>query len=388
MLLHVIASLFSDSCVAYTSLRDLNGDRFEIVNLCEKLLIIINDAEKYQGDYSVLKAFTGQDTVKGSIKYIQGSVQVIPRGIILAAGNFAFNPGTDKGNALGRRLVPFSANNVSHKRDSLIVKKPNGTWEGPLAEERSGILKWALGIEEKQALSFILEPQEHVKSFKNTFTESEQALSPLSSWVSEYLYNDPTEATQIGVKGGNDKTQLYPSYRKHCEETGIISIPTLRSFSSDLLIYLSNNGYTGLGKVRKEQGFFLKGVGFQGERKNIPKGPGAPCPFTHAVKGVVHYTPPWKEEEKSGVKECVDFGGGEDSPKLDSGAITPTPCLKDDGRGYAIDPISSLETNPENQTLIGEISVYKEYINNPSRDLVCQAKEETKKLIHHNNDIT
>jgi len=131
-------ALLPKESVANTRLRDLNTDRFEITNLSYKNLIVIPDSENFVGDLSILKAYVGNDAIKGSVKYVQGSVDVNPVGLLLILGNHTFSTKNDPGGALFRRLIPFPTVTISNSREPLI-RNVGENFEGPLAEELPGI---------------------------------------------------------------------------------------------------------------------------------------------------------------------------------------------------------------------------------------------------------
>ncbi len=140
---HIISSLLPLEDVIATRLKDLNQDKFEVLNLANKLLVIINDLEEYVGDLSVLKAFVGQDVLKGSAKYVQGTFKVYPSGLLVVLANQGLSSHKDSGGALSRRTCYFIADTVSTSRNALIIPNPNG-YTGILADERAGILNWVM----------------------------------------------------------------------------------------------------------------------------------------------------------------------------------------------------------------------------------------------------
>lgn len=143
VLTHTLSGLLPPEAVVTTRLKDLNQDKFEIINLNWKDLVIMSDVEDYTGEMSVLKAFVGQDILKGTKKYVQGTFEVVPTGLVMVLANHPFTSNRDSGGALARRLLPFKADNVSRLRQALITRVSGG-YKGVLAEERPGILNWVM----------------------------------------------------------------------------------------------------------------------------------------------------------------------------------------------------------------------------------------------------
>jgi phage/plasmid-associated DNA primase len=121
-----VAALLPEQVVVTTTLRDLAKDKFEVVNLGNKMLVTLADAEDFTGELSVLKAFVGQDTLKGSRKHVQGTVQITPVGLMMIVANHPFSATRDSG-ALGRRLWCFMTGATSKNRDPMIVRHADGT---------------------------------------------------------------------------------------------------------------------------------------------------------------------------------------------------------------------------------------------------------------------
>jgi phage/plasmid-associated DNA primase len=82
--------------------------------------------EEYNGPLDVFKAYTGGDTLKGSLKYVQGTFEIRPMGLVLALANQAFSAKRDSGGALARRLIAFPTRGTTRKREVLIRSVPDG----------------------------------------------------------------------------------------------------------------------------------------------------------------------------------------------------------------------------------------------------------------------
>lgn len=98
---------------------DLNNNTFECSNLRGKKLILISDTEHYSGNISILNQIVGGDSVRGRLKFVQGSYEIRIQGLVLIVGNVPLGV-HDHMNALTRRMRVFYADNISEKREDLV----------------------------------------------------------------------------------------------------------------------------------------------------------------------------------------------------------------------------------------------------------------------------
>ncbi len=176
---HVLSALLSPEAVVATRLKDLNQDKFEVINLAKRDFVIINDVEDYTGDMSVLKAFVGQDILKGSRKYVQGTFKVQAEGIIIALANHPFSSSKDSGAALSRRLLPFQTTIVSKSRVPLITPAFSG-YTGALVAELPGILNWVLDTNKDTCYAYLTDTINAAPSMKQQIMDARSDLSPFN----------------------------------------------------------------------------------------------------------------------------------------------------------------------------------------------------------------
>jgi phage/plasmid-associated DNA primase len=140
----VATALVGKEKTVTTSLRALNSEPFEVINLQSKRLILLSDSEDYRGDLSILKQLVGADALRGRRKYHQGAVEVVPEALVLMVSNPPIRA-RDTSNALARRIRAMYANNPvpKAKRETLLAHDGN-QWKGVLAPELPGIYQWAV----------------------------------------------------------------------------------------------------------------------------------------------------------------------------------------------------------------------------------------------------
>lgn len=141
MFSNFLAALIGRERVIYTTLKNLNTDRFEIYNLRFKSLINISDAERFEADVPILKQIVGSDPLNANIKYIQGSVEIKKVGNVMIVSNHPFKS-RDNSSALLRRLVPFQTtfDHTLKKGRTPLVEPHEDGFQGPGISELPGIL--------------------------------------------------------------------------------------------------------------------------------------------------------------------------------------------------------------------------------------------------------
>ena len=169
-----------------TSLKAINTDPYEIINLIGKKLILMSDTESYSANVSQLKALTGQDAVRGRVMYQNKTLEVKLSGLILIIGNKLLNT-RDTSDTITRRMRPFKADHKAKKVLTMlesIVIGGEQKWRGELAEELPGILHWVLTCD-PQAVTSHLVNAANIPALVEGISEAKQTLDPVSSWIDD-----------------------------------------------------------------------------------------------------------------------------------------------------------------------------------------------------------
>ena len=262
---NIISAMVGTEGVHSTTLRALDSDQFEIANLLGKKLILISDTEEYHNGMSVLKAYTGNDTLRGRFMHTQGTTEIRAQGMVLVIGNNAFHC-TDASNALLRRIRVLKTSKSYQTREPLLAFV-NGAWEGLLAQELSGIIHLALSCPDSFTKQYITQFHINVPSLAEANEETKDIVSPMDNWLQaevdyvvdkgdnfgSYLgYNPKTTAELVLSK---ERKLLYPAYLAWCKRN---TFPVLghNKFSSHLMMCCTNKGFL-CKKIRKASGFFI-----------------------------------------------------------------------------------------------------------------------------------
>lgn len=276
---HLATALVGKDAVVTASLRALNSNEFEILNLIGKKLILISDSEEFQGPLDMLKRIVGGDALKGRKKYVQGSFEVMPEGLVLMIANHPLRA-RDSSNAINRRLRVFPADRVAQERSNLIHFGGN-YWEGTLAQELPGIMNWVLEMDQKEADDILQHTNSKVPSLLQHSTEAAENLNPILVWVKEevlpgrgsYVGFRMQEGPKSNVEGAR-RMALYPAYYSWCKRVGLCPTNQKR-FIVELLETLKLERIS-CQKEKKEYGVFISGIQLRPDVYNRDHVYGAP----------------------------------------------------------------------------------------------------------------
>lgn len=261
----IATALIGFESVYTTTLKALNSDQFEILNLMGKKLVLISDTPKYEADLSVLKAYVGGDNLRGRVMYTQGTISVRGEGMIWAMGNQALAT-MDSTNSVWRRVRPFKIVKISKSRVPLIAFV-NGEVVGELAPELPGILNWALESSPEKLKKYIVDFEHNVPSLRETLQESKGLISPLQLWLKEEVRTGKeVQGSYVGYrikdsKGERERVHrrsLYPAYCAWAERNGLRPLNHLH-FTTSLLEVCQNEGIT-IRKIRRSAGAYIEGL--------------------------------------------------------------------------------------------------------------------------------
>jgi P4 family phage/plasmid primase-like protien len=267
---NILTALVGRENTLTTTLKDLHTDRFEASNLRGKQLCIMNDTEYYKGDMSVIKQIVGGDHLRGRLKNINGAIEVRPECLVIIVGNYPLGS-RDTSGALARRFRVLLADNISKERTDLLKLSPSGEWSGILASELPGIAAWVLSVNKndnsiEKAKQYLINTDKLVPSLSEVHRESFESFNPIVSWIREEI--EPGEGAFVGFTMKRDlksdlevqrRRTLYPTFKMWAERREIKSIGH-RSFTSDLLLTLRNEGYMKVAKIRRTEGMFIEGI--------------------------------------------------------------------------------------------------------------------------------
>lgn len=264
-----------------TTLKKLEGSRFESACIKDKRLVVITDSERYTGNVSMLKALTGQDTIPYEVKMKQSTGGFVPRAMVLVAANEQIQSG-DYTSGLERRRVsiPFNQKIPESQQRNLIELGEENQLHGEFVKYIPGLLNWVLEVNPEQATAMIKNYTNAVPSLGRMKAESLCETNPIADWLDNAIVYRPGYRTQVGVakrdKNPETATQyystdewLYANYCEYCANTQSKPIG-LRRFVSLVSDVCVNQLGLNIKRERDSKGRYFNGLKIRSDQDDDP----------------------------------------------------------------------------------------------------------------------
>lgn len=218
-----------------TDFENLEKNRFEAVGYMGKKLLLFQDADRWGGSVSKLKAITGSDWIRNERKYQGEDLDPFQfRGMVMITANEAIQS-TDYTSGLARRrlTVPFDRpyTGGANEQKELVKFNHKGEVQGVFAPLMPGLVNWLLDMTEEDMRTYLMETSTKVKFFKKYEKTQNLRSNPLLDWLEHKVVYDPGVASPIGVlKNSSPGSQhfysnydkwLYASYAEFCRQCNV-----------------------------------------------------------------------------------------------------------------------------------------------------------------------
>jgi putative DNA primase/helicase len=247
-----------------SNLKTLEGSRFETHAVVGKQLLVLTDEERYTGSVSVLKALTGEDTIRTERKYHDPIPAQNHCLVIVAANEPILSPDYTSGLARRRLSVRFDYRPTARRH--LIGFDQAHQPTGEFAPHLPGLLNWVLALPDETMVAQLHQPTS--VAYAHMKARTLIATNPLAAWAQECLIAADAKA-YIGVARRlpqqdafeSEEKWLYASYRGWMLRAGFKDGVSLTRFS-DLLEDLCRDqlGLDHVGKYRDVDGVHLTGL--------------------------------------------------------------------------------------------------------------------------------
>jgi putative DNA primase/helicase len=242
-------------------LEQLEKNQFEAARLQDKPLAWVNEATRYAGSGSKLKAITGGDSLRLERKYQQADASFVFQGLVVIASNAPIRT-DDKTSGLERRRVTV----VFDKQFTDEAKK---VWEDAgdneqLWRELPGLINKLIDIPEEEIARRIRELPEAVKKANR---EAMISNNHVAEWLMERIIYDIHAETPLGARKRKEdsfyanRTHLYRDYRLWCEDNGIKNPIQSNDFLNNVIDVCSNVLKWGeVRRIKREYGIAVAGL--------------------------------------------------------------------------------------------------------------------------------
>jgi putative DNA primase/helicase len=217
-----------------TDFENMEKNRFEAAAYMGKKLLLFQDADRWGGSVSRLKAITGNDWIRSERKYQGEALDPFQyHGMVIITANEAIQS-TDYTSGLARRRLtipfdrPFTGGQAEQKE--LIKFDSKGNPQGEFASLLPGLVNWLLDMSEDDMRSYLMETSKHVDFFQRYEKEQSLRSNPVLDWMSQHVVYDPNVMASIGTcknsQGSsnfyqNSQYWLYPSYAEFCRSCNV-----------------------------------------------------------------------------------------------------------------------------------------------------------------------
>jgi P4 family phage/plasmid primase-like protien len=250
--INLLRALINPAQATATSMKELEGNRFESMNLQGKKLIYISDSEAYRGSSGKLKSLVSGDSIRAEKKF-KDITHFSVKAIFVFAGNYSITS-TDHTSGMIRRRILINFNNISKQRVKLLEIHDN-KYYGELANEIPMFINYLLNNREK-----------YIEIMQNINNSAAQNENYIFNFFKECLLIDENGKVHMGNNAKPfvySNPYLYPLFIKYCKAIKVKVIP-LHKFIELFLDWARVNNIN-LEKNRDKSGFFYSGVTFNND---------------------------------------------------------------------------------------------------------------------------
>ena len=232
---NLAVALVGKKNVYSTDFENLEKNRFEAASYMGKKLLLFQDADRWGGSVSRLKAITGNDWIRAERKYQNENYEPFQfKGLVIVTANEAIQS-TDYTSGLSRRrlTVPFDRpfTGGAKEQRELIKFNTKGEPQGEFASLLPGLVNWLLDMTEDEMREYLMETNKKVEFFKKYSHTQNLRSNSILDWMEHRIIYDPGVRSVIGfIKPAppgsshlyaNQDKYLYASYAEFCKQCNV-----------------------------------------------------------------------------------------------------------------------------------------------------------------------
>jgi len=218
-----------------TDFENMEKNRFEAAAYMGKKLLLFQDADRWGGSVSRLKAITGNDWIRSERKYQGEALDPFQyHGMVMITANEAIQS-TDYTSGLARRrlTIPFDRPFMGgpNEQKELIKFNSKGEPQGVFSPLLPGLVNWLLDMTEENMREYLMETSKKVKFFQTYEKMQTLRSNPLLDWMEHKLVFDPGVSSAVGFTKNapmgsshiysNQDKWLYASYAEFCRQCNV-----------------------------------------------------------------------------------------------------------------------------------------------------------------------
>jgi P4 family phage/plasmid primase-like protien len=218
-----------------TDFENLEKNRFEAASYMGKKLLLFQDADRWGGSVSRLKAITGNDWIRSERKYQNENQEPFQfKGVVIVTANEAIQT-TDYTSGLSRRrlTIPFDRpfQGGPNEQKELIKFNSKGDPQGEFAHLLPGLVNWLLDMNEEDMRDYLMDTSNKVPFFKKFSKMQTLRSNPILDWMEHKVVFDVNVSTAVGFTRSapagltnfyaNKDKWLYASYAEFCRNCNV-----------------------------------------------------------------------------------------------------------------------------------------------------------------------
>jgi phage/plasmid-associated DNA primase len=232
---NLAVALVGKSNTYSTDFENMEKNRFEAAAYMGKKLLLFQDADRWGGSVSRLKAITGNDWIRSERKYQgEGLDPFQYHGVVMITANEAIQS-TDYTSGLARRrlTIPFDRpfTGGPNEQKELIKFNSRGEPQGVFSPLLPGLVNWLLDMSEEEMREYLMETSKKVKFFQKYEKMQNLRSNPLLDWMEHKIIFDPGISSAVGFTKNapmgsshiyaNQDKWLYASYAEFCRQCNV-----------------------------------------------------------------------------------------------------------------------------------------------------------------------
>lgn len=233
-----------------TSPDRLEGERFSLLPIVGKKLLVLNDISNYRKDLKILKSLVGSDQLTAEVKGQNTWINFRFKGCVLVVGEQTLRS-NDYQSGLNRRRIQIRFQQKFSQPVEILELGARGI-TGLLADELPAIAAYVLDNAEEG----LLKPCYAAEIDKDWHREQLEEQNPLADYLLNSYVFEETASLYLGSANAEG---IYTAYLQYCSDLRIEAV-NLKRFSREMVDVANNILGWDVSKVRDSKGIKINGL--------------------------------------------------------------------------------------------------------------------------------
>lgn len=255
-LMKLAEALAGQTNTVSSQLKYLEGNQFESAKLYRKILTLLPDSERWQGEVSVLKQITGQDSIRYERKGVQQCSSFVYEGMVILSANEP-PESSDRTSGLERRRLTIEF-------DRRIPEYEGRELAKEFEPYLPGLLKRILEIPDERVTELVKFTEKYCPALSNKKWSQMTQTNSIAAWLDDNCCVGGDLKGYMGIDNPEKSGQwLYANFCQYLRESGHRCVIPLKRFSANLRDLLKNQMKVKIWEGRDRNGSFIEGIGLR-----------------------------------------------------------------------------------------------------------------------------